>query len=146
MKFCFSYLRWENLVVFKCYLLHCCLFSISIYCFLVVSVCSILCIPSCACSSVKTLISWSICLAINLLPCLGQWGSQWRTSCLNWLVVWGFNLSTHIIIQLWRGSIVSNFHGVTDLIVILSSCRRRFQYYSWEISSSCNSYLTVSKF
>lgn len=141
MKFCFSYLRWENLVVFKCYLLHCCLFSISIYCFLVVSVCSILRIPSWACSFVNTLISWSICLAINLLLCLGQGGSQ----CRNWLVVWVFNLSTHIIIQLWRGSIASNFHGVTDLIVILSGSRR-FQYYSWEMSSSCNSYLTVSKF
>lgn len=143
MKFCFSYLRWENLVGFKCYLLHCCLFSILFYCFLVAFVCSILCIPTCAHSSVKTLISWSICLAINLLPCLGQGGNQWKT-CLYWLVVWEFNLFTHRIVLLWRHSIVSNFHGDTDPIVILGSSRR-FQYYSWEISSCCNSYLTVSK-
>lgn len=132
-------------MVFKCYLLHCCLFSILIYCFLVVFVCRILCIPSCAHSSVKTLISWSICLAINLLSCLGWGRNQWKIYCFNWLVVWVFNLFTHIIIQVWRGSIVSNFHGHNDLIVFLSSSRR-FQYYSWEMHNSCNSYLTVSKF
>lgn len=135
MKFCFSYLRWENLTVFKCYLLHRCLFLILNHCFLVVFVCSILCILSCAHNSVKTLISWSICLAMNLLPCLGRAVSQWKTYCLNWLLVRVFNLLTHIIVQLQRGSIVSHFHGVDDLIVILSSSRR-FQYYSWEIPTS----------
>lgn len=136
-----SYPRWENLAVFICYLWHCCLFSILIYRFLVVFVCSILCIPSCAHNSVKTLISWSICLAVNLLSRLRCRGSH----CLDWLVVWAFNLFSHIIVHLWRSSTVSNSHGNTDLTVILS-IPRRFQCYSWEISSSCNCCLTGSEF
>lgn len=111
-----SHPRWENLAVFTWYLQHCCLFSILIYHFLVVFVCSILRIPSCAHSSLKTLISWSICLATNLLLCLRCGRSCW----FDWLVVWELNLFSCIIVHLRRSSTLSNSHGDTDLIVILS--------------------------
>lgn len=42
--------------------------------------CNTLCIPSCAHGSVKTLISWNVCLAVNL--CLG-WGEKLMKSILS---------------------------------------------------------------